>query len=470
VTVAGATSEAANLSFGNDTTVLGDTTIYGVDVSNVKVGMLVSGTGIPIGSVVTALDINAKTVTISKPALASAAGVSLSFGSNNTTVNSNVVTAVDTSTISTGMTVSGPGIPSNTTVTAIDTTNKTVTLSNPASATASGIILTFGGAGFEFIDSSGTTRSGTLVVNNGVWSATVAGAANPVTGTVAAGTTGSTWTQNSSTVNIGGVNQTVKFDFGNANSSTSAVTVAANGFNSTDPSNTSNFSNSIVAYDSQGIPHNVNIYYRKIAANSWDYHAVIPDATALNGMIGNNVINGSLTFDASGILTAQSPPATSVNTVTFAGNVAPMSLSLDLGAGKSTQIASQSQATKTVDGYAQGSLQSTSIDEKGFITGSYSNNKTQRIAQIATARFASVAGLEKAGNSLFKSTAKAGEIEIKTADLQGSTVFTKSLEQSNVDMATQLVNMIKLQRAYSGNSKTITSSDEMMQETLALKR
>jgi flagellar hook protein FlgE len=147
-----------------------------------------------------------------------------------------------------------------------------------------------------------------------------------------------------------------------------------------------------------------------------------------------------------------------------------MSLSLDLGQGKSTQVAFQSQASQTADGNGKGSLLSTTIDEKGYVTATYSNNKTQRIAQLATAKFASMGGLEKAGNSLYRSTVASGTATIGSADLQGSTLFTKSLEQSNVDMATQLVNMIKLQRAYSGNSKTITSSDEMMQETLALKR
>ncbi|MDD5285457.1 MAG: flagellar hook-basal body complex protein, partial [Desulfuromonadaceae bacterium] len=397
-------------------------------------------------------------------------GVSLTFGSNNTTVNSNVVTGVDTGSISAGMVVSGPGIPANTTVTAIDTANKTVTLSNSATATASGVDLTFGGVGFEFIDTTGATRSGTLVVNNGTWTAFVAGATNPVTGTIAAGTVGSTWTQNSNAVNIGGVNQTVNFDFSGANSSTSAASISSNGFDVTDASATSNFSNSILAYDSQGNPHNVNIYYRKIGANSWDFHAVIPDATALNGIIGNNIINGALTFDASGVLTSQSPPATSVNTVTFSGNVEPLTISLDFGAGLSTQVASKSQATQTVDGFARGELQSTSIDDKGFMTATYSNNKTERIAQIAVAKFANLGGLEKAGGSLFMATTKSGTADVRTADNYGYKVFTNSLEQSNVDMATQLVNMIKLQRAYSGNSKTITSSDEMMQETLSLKR
>jgi flagellar hook protein FlgE len=466
----GATSNAAQLSFGNDTTKQGDTTIYGVDVSNVKVGMIVSGNGIPVGSVVTALDANAKTVTISKPALASAVGVSLTFGSNNTTANSNVVTGVNTDAIAVGAAVSGAGIPANTTVTAIDSVNKTVTLSSQATATASGVSLTFGGAGFQFTDNTGSIRSGTLVVNNGKWTATVAGASNPITGTVTNAATGTVWSQDNSSVNIGGVNQTVKFDFAGSSASNTAVTVTANGFNSSDPNATSNFSNSFVAYDAQGNTHNVNIYYRKISANSWDYHAMIPDATGINGMAGNNVINGSLTFDDTGILTSQSPPATTVNTIKFSGGVPDMSLSLDLGQGKSTQVAFQSQASQTADGNGKGSLLSTTIDEKGYVTATYSNNKTQRIAQLATAKFASMGGLEKAGNSLYRSTVASGTATIGSADLQGSTLFTKSLEQSNVDMATQLVNMIKLQRAYSGNSKTITSSDEMMQETLALKR
>ena len=112
----------------------------------------------------------------------------------------------------------------------------------------------------------------------------------------------------------------------------------------------------------------------------------------------------------------------------------------------------------------------------GIPTGSASANQIATVQRIATIKTPNPNGLEKIGGTLFQSTIAAGvpgiAFSLSSNKLNGSSdqILANSLEQSNVDMATQLVNMIKLQRAYSGNSKTITSSDEMMQETLNLKR
>ncbi len=293
-----------------------------------------------------------------------------------------------------------------------------------------------------------------------------------ITGNFASATNGkSTWDQSSSTVTINGVSQPVMFDLSNVTTGATAVAVRTNGWDKTDPAVTSNFSNSTQVYDSQGNAHNATVYYNKTGANTWDYHLSVPDATSINGMAGNNVLNGTLTFDSAGVLVNQIPSNVNGLTVQFPGSVASQTLTLDFNPNVSTQLASNSVvSSQNQNGYGAGNLISTKIDDQGYVNASYTNNQTQRIALVALAKFASVAGLEKAGSSLFNSTAKSGSAIIGTAQLQGSTIFTKSLEQSNVDMATQLVSMIKLQRAYSGNSKTITSSDEMMQETLSLKR
>lgn len=112
----------------------------------------------------------------------------------------------------------------------------------------------------------------------------------------------------------------------------------------------------------------------------------------------------------------------------------------------------------------------------GIPTGTASANQIATVQRIATIKTPNPNGLEKIGGTLYQTTTSAGvpgtAFSLSTNKLNGSSdqILGNSLEQSNVDMATQLVNMIKLQRAYSGNSKTITSSDEMMQETLGLKR
>jgi flagellar hook protein FlgE len=100
----------------------------------------------------------------------------------------------------------------------------------------------------------------------------------------------------------------------------------------------------------------------------------------------------------------------------------------------------------------------------------YTNGQEQKIAQVAMASFASTDGLEKLGGSLFGATAKSGNALLGTADASTNKVLSNSLEQSNVDMADQLVKLITTQRAYTANSKTITTADQMMQDTLTLIR
>jgi len=306
---------------------------------------------------------------------------------------------------------------------------------------------------------------------------------NLITGTVTFdGATGllKSFTQDKNTVTFGALAaQPLIVDFSGLTQTTSAVITtpalakaaitptAQDVFNPASPTLTSNFATSTTLYDTQGNAHTAKVYFVKTSANNWDWHAVLPDAT------GGSPINGTLIFDSNGILTTQTPSATGTGSrVMFGGGVTvPQTITFDFGTDITTQLASSSVvSTMTQDGYATGKLMSTNIDNSGYVTATFSNNQNKRISQVALARFPALGGLEKSGNSLYINTTKSGTPLAGTATDFGIKVLSNSLEQSNVDMANQLVNMIKLQRAYSGNSKTITSADEMMQETLGLKR
>ncbi|WP_298431952.1 flagellar hook protein FlgE [Geobacter sp.] len=235
----------------------------------------------------------------------------------------------------------------------------------------------------------------------------------------------------------------------------------------TNPVATSNFSTSLSLYDSQGNAHTATVYFRKSAANSWDWHAIIPDATA------GSPVDGTLTFDATGALAAQTPAAGAAQNITFAGGVtAPQPIMFDLGVGATTQYASSSiVSSQTQDGYYQGTLTKVTIDDKGYVNGVYSNGQLQKLYQVALAKFSSNNGLSKAGGSLFEETLASGQPMFSNASTPGvGKVLSNSLEQSNVDMASEFVKMITTQRGYSANSKTITTADEMLQEVLNLKR
>lgn len=236
-----------------------------------------------------------------------------------------------------------------------------------------------------------------------------------------------------------------------------------------DPANpvaTSNFSSSMSVYDSQGNAHTATVYFRKTAANAWDWHVLIPDATA------GSPIDGNMTFDASGALTAQTPASSAAQAITFPGGVAASNITFNMGVNSSTQYASASSvSSQSQDGYYQGTLTKVTIDDKGFVNGVYSNGQLQKLYQVGLASFASPTGLSKAGGTLFEETLASGQPLIASASTPGiGKILSNSLEQSNVDMASEFVKMITTQRGYSANSKTITTADEMLQEVLNLKR
>jgi flagellar hook protein FlgE len=123
------------------------------------------------------------------------------------------------------------------------------------------------------------------------------------------------------------------------------------------------------------------------------------------------------------------------------------------------------------DGSAPGALQTFTISTDGTITGVFSNGRTQNIAQIAIANFANPAGLEKLEGSMYRPTANSGLATTGIAGLAGrGTLAGGTLEMSNVDLAQEFTNLIVAQRGFQANSRVITSSDEMLQDLVNLKR
>lgn len=284
------------------------------------------------------------------------------------------------------------------------------------------------------------------------------------------------------TLTLNGSSQTITPDFSTMRQPVAgpyaAPTATANGaantavWNPANPVATSNFSTSISVYDSQGNSHPVTVYFRKTAANNWNWYGI---TDAVTGTLGSstNPLSGTLSFLPSGALSAQTPAANTPQNITFAGGVtAPQAMTFDFGGGASTQYASPSiVSSQTQNGYQQGSLVKVSVDDKGYVNGVYSNGQQQKIAQVALARFAAPTGLSKMGGNLFQETLGSGQAQMVDATSPGvGKILSNSLEQSNVDMAAQFVKMITIQRGYSANSKTVTTTDEMLQELINLKR
>ena len=123
------------------------------------------------------------------------------------------------------------------------------------------------------------------------------------------------------------------------------------------------------------------------------------------------------------------------------------------------------------DGYAEGVLSAISIGTDGTVVGRYSNSQDQNLWQIPICRFTSEDGLRREGGNLFSATDDAGQMDMGVAGTENyGAVNAYNIEESNVDMATEMVNMIITQRGFQSNSKVVTTADQMLQKAMELKR
>jgi len=136
-----------------------------------------------------------------------------------------------------------------------------------------------------------------------------------------------------------------------------------------------------------------------------------------------------------------------------------------------TQFAERSSARIfEQDGHRMGYMENFNIDNNGIITGIFSNDTTRVLGQVAMASFPNQGGLEKTGNNNFRATSNSGLANIGASGVAGrGTMIAGTLEMSNVDMAEQFTDMIITQRGFQANSRTIQTSDQMLQEILNLR-
>lgn len=217
---------------------------------------------------------------------------------------------------------------------------------------------------------------------------------------------------------------------------------------------------SVEVYDSQGKAFSVQITFTKTADNNWDWAA---STTTAGGTVTGN---GTITFGATGNITAGAAGTFTLNSAT-AGLT---TINLDLS--RITQYAAENtiQASER-DGYPMGALDTFTIDPTGTVTGVYTNGLTKAIAQVALASFSNPAGLLKGGESTFLESNNSGLRQIGEAGTGGrGDIAPSNLEMSNVDLSSEFTNMIITQRGFQANSRTITASDEMLQELVNLKR
>lgn len=241
------------------------------------------------------------------------------------------------------------------------------------------------------------------------------------------------------------------------------------------------FTNTITVYDSLGSQIPLTLTFTKSAANEWTVAGSLPSSVASGtGTVkfdGNDTL--SMTFGADGKLTGISEDIEiTLNNLTT-GASATQSINWDVydesnevAHNDITQFAGSSGATfQSQNGYSTGSITSLRVGEGGTVTGIFSNGKTKELYQIVLAGFPSYQGLSAAGNNLYAASADSGLAVIGAPKTGGrGAISSMSLEMSNVDLATEFVKMITTQRAYQANAKVITTSNEVLQELINMKR
>ena len=266
---------------------------------------------------------------------------------------------------------------------------------------------------------------------------------------------------------------------------TDAFTLDGNGDgDDNDPANF-NSSTTIKVYDSLGGEHEITLYFTKTADNTWSVNFVNrnPDPAATSTLILAGT--QALSFDTDGSLIDDGSSAGGIDFDFGTGVVTPQSITFDFGTGTggtedpigtgldgTTQFASGfSVSSFTQDGYGAGVFQSISFNEGGIISAVFTNGQSKTIGQMALARFLDPGGLSKLGRNMFSETYDSGQPVIAAPETSGlGRLLSNTLELSNVDLSQEFVKLISAQRAFQANSRIITTTDELMQELVNLKR
>ena len=230
-------------------------------------------------------------------------------------------------------------------------------------------------------------------------------------------------------------------------------------------------------YDSLGNKHEFSLEFTKIMNNQWSFRVIVPEPAELIGSTAqrpNILEGGNVTFGERGELLGFNP-----STIQFKPNNGaefPQAINLDFGTGGGfdglTSTAKESQANSvTGDGYASGMLKSYYFDATGTMIGEFDNGIPLALAQVAVATFANYEGLQESGSNLYAESPNSGNPTIGTAGTGGrASIEASKLEMSNTDLSRGLTQLIVVQRGFQASSKSVTTSDQVLNTLLQLKQ
>jgi flagellar hook protein FlgE len=252
--------------------------------------------------------------------------------------------------------------------------------------------------------------------------------------------------------------------------------LAAGGSALTQAMNAATHTTSIDVFDSLGSKHTLTLHFRKTHTSEnpndptvWNWYAETPAPSTLD-----QPAYGYVKFNPDGSINSFNPPSLIFNPKN--GSNDGQAIQLDFGTmGKFDGITSfeapSATSGQTQDGYPGGDLQQLVVDQTGTIIGVFTNGRSYSLAQVALAKFVNNEGLMSEGGTLFSASPNSGEPIIGTAGTGGrGSIQPSSLEMSNVDLSRSLTQLIVIQRGFQANSKTITTSDQMLNTLLQLKQ
>ena len=249
-------------------------------------------------------------------------------------------------------------------------------------------------------------------------------------------------------------------------------------FDVNDPT-TYNYQTSITVHDSLGAEHQVQMYFRNNGSGQYEAHGFVDGGELNGGTTGQPVEIGtaSLVFNTNDSLQSQVGSLNADFKDATPGQTIQLNFGDDIDSGgtgfKGSQYTANESAIQSVDvdGRSAGQLTDVHINPNGSVEGVFDNGDTFEVARLAIAQVQNDEGLRRDGDSLYVATRESGQAVIDEAGKGGrGATMSGTLEQSNVDLSTELVTLIAYQRAFQANSKTVSTADEMMQEVVNLKR
>ncbi len=262
------------------------------------------------------------------------------------------------------------------------------------------------------------------------------------------------------------------------------LTAGSNGIKISQEINAATHGASIDIFDSLGSKHTVRTEFRKAGfvydnngtkvGSTWDMKIIVPEPGEIGGLIRKNEVEGQIIFNSDGSLASYTP--TSITYTANNGSAPNQTVQLNFGSANGfdgiTSFDKQSNTSGiSQDGFTGGDLDGIRIDESGTLIGSFTNGRSFGLAQLAMAKFTNNIGLESDGGNTFVQTANSGDPVIGSAATGGrGFIQSSALEMSNVDLSRSLTQLIVVQRGFQANSKTITTSDQMLNTLLQLKQ